>query len=160
MKPVSNKSTYIPGRVYQKIVRLIPIACVDLVVENHRGEVLLLRRKNEPAKNEWWFPGGRIHFMETRKEAALRKLKEECGLQGKIAQEVGTFDIIIKSNAHAPSHAVTTVFQILVKRDKVKVDRQSFDYKWLLPPGCLELSKSGFVRRTIRKIYASHDLSK
>lgn len=37
-------------------------------------------RENQPEQGKWWFPGGRIHFGESRLDAARRKVKEECGL--------------------------------------------------------------------------------
>ena len=40
--------------LYQQIVQVIPIACVDLVVVDDVGQVLLAKRTNEPAIGEWW----------------------------------------------------------------------------------------------------------
>jgi colanic acid biosynthesis protein WcaH len=50
----------IPVDEYQKIVEQIPIVCVDAVIMNRKGQYLLVRRKNEPLKGEFWLPGGRI----------------------------------------------------------------------------------------------------
>ena len=63
--------------IYQQIVKVMPISCVDLVVVDDYGQVLLARRTNEPAKGEWWFLGGRVHFLENRVDAAVRRLREE-----------------------------------------------------------------------------------
>ncbi len=157
MKKKEIKIKLIPDKIYRRITRLVPIACVDLIVTNNKGEILLLRRKNEPAKNEWWFPGGRVHFMETRKDAALRKLKEECGLRGKIEKEIGTYDLVPESGSHQRLHAITTAFQIHANGIHVKIDSQSADYKWLLPDECLKIAKHKFVRTILRKIYDRHD---
>jgi len=81
---------YIEEELYDKIKSVMPIPCVDLVVINNQEEVLMLKRENEPAKGLWWFPGGRVHHNETRADAALRKLKEECGLKGLSCDEIGT----------------------------------------------------------------------
>ena len=70
----------VPEPLYQQIWPIMPIACVDVVAHDGDGRVLLLCRAEEPAKGQWWFPGGRVHHMETRADAAARKLKEECSL--------------------------------------------------------------------------------
>ena len=47
-----------------------------------RGETLLLvKRANEPAKDQWAFPGGRVERGEKLELAARRELKEETGME-------------------------------------------------------------------------------
>ncbi|NOY78708.1 MAG: NUDIX hydrolase [Calditrichaeota bacterium] len=48
------------------------------------GRLVLIRRKNEPFAGKWAIPSGFIEYGETPEEAALRELKEETGLSGKI----------------------------------------------------------------------------
>lgn len=43
-------------------------------------EVLLVKRKKQPAKGLWSLPGGSLEFGETLKEAACREVLEETGL--------------------------------------------------------------------------------
>ena len=83
----------IPDDIYSLIVRSMPISCVDLLVEDQEGKVLLVKRAYEPAKGQWWFPGGRIHYQELRHKAAKRKLKEECGLIAEDFTEIGTYEV-------------------------------------------------------------------
>lgn len=71
---------FIPEELYKKILELAPIACVDIVVRSPQG-ILLVKRTNEPANGQWWFPGGRIFKHETFRVAAARKLKEEIDLE-------------------------------------------------------------------------------
>ena len=78
-KPVERRGL-IPGEFYRRILAIMPIVCVDLMVIDVDGRLLLLRRRDEPAKGHWWFPGGRVHLGETRADTASRKLTEECGL--------------------------------------------------------------------------------
>jgi len=53
---MSNK---ISNELYDQILENIPICCVDIIV-SHNGKVLLIHRKEEPAKDKWWVVGGRI----------------------------------------------------------------------------------------------------
>lgn len=71
-----------------------PAVTVDNVVFAFDGKhlnTLLIRRKNEPFKGHWAFPGGFIEEHETLQEAALRELKEETGLVPLKTAEVGEF---------------------------------------------------------------------
>jgi len=52
---------------------------VDAVVI-HSGHVLLIRRRNEPGKGLWAFPGGFVNRRENLQQAVLRELEEETGL--------------------------------------------------------------------------------
>ncbi len=71
----------ITEELYRQFCRSMPLACVDLIVVDTDRRVLLLLRKNDPARGHWWFPGGRVLYLETRQQAALRKLRD-TGLFG------------------------------------------------------------------------------
>lgn len=61
-----------------------PAVTVDSIIflkDTNRLKVLLIKRKNEPFKNCWAFPGGFIDIDEDIKDAAKRELEEECGLK-------------------------------------------------------------------------------
>jgi ADP-ribose pyrophosphatase YjhB (NUDIX family) len=122
----------VPEELYSRIVQVMPIPCVDLLVTDREGRVLLIKRKHEPAAGQWWFPGGRVHFGETRAAAAVRKLKEECGLHAAFAEELGTYDVILDASAAGyMSHGITTLFQIRVEnRTPVELDDQSIAFDW------------------------------
>jgi colanic acid biosynthesis protein WcaH len=122
---------WIRDELYDAIRTSMPIPCVDLVVLNKKKQVLLLKRKNDPAKGTWWFPGGRINFLESRSDAAIRKLREECGLSGEVVAERGTFDIILPLKNHGFSHAITTLFEIKVQDiERLNIDKQSEVFSW------------------------------
>src|ERR1035438_7612472 len=76
----NEESDFIPSKLYNQIMKLIPIVSVEAVIMIGNA-LLFLRRKNEPAKGEWWFPGGRIKKGESLEQALCREIKEETGLQ-------------------------------------------------------------------------------
>ncbi len=69
---------------------LIPVPAVGVVCL--RGEaVLLIRRGTAPRLGEWSLPGGRIEPGERARDAALRELREETGIEARI---LGLVDVV------------------------------------------------------------------
>ncbi len=57
------------------------------VIQNHQGEVLILRRRSE---GTWVLPKGRVEPGEDLRQTALREVEEETGLSEiKIIREIG-----------------------------------------------------------------------
>jgi 8-oxo-dGTP diphosphatase len=56
------------------------IRCVGGLAYDARGRLLLIRRRNDPGSGQWSLPGGRVEPGETDKEAVVRELSEETGL--------------------------------------------------------------------------------
>lgn len=57
--------------------RILPIVVACITSKNH---ILLLRRFNEPFKNQWSLPGGKIDYGEFIDQAAIREIEEETGI--------------------------------------------------------------------------------
>ena len=129
---------FIPEKIYQEIIDYMPICCIDLVVkcENY---FLLVKRAQEPCKNKWWLPGGRVLFNETLEQAARRKLKEEVNIRmikkikflgvGEFRRKKGRFN--------KPVHTIASVYLVQVdkkEKDNVKIDRTSAEYRWFDKP--------------------------
>jgi 8-oxo-dGTP diphosphatase len=68
-----------------------PLPSAAALVRNKKGDVLLVKRGVEPGKGKWALPSGFIEIDETPEKACLRELKEETGLQGKIARLIGVY---------------------------------------------------------------------
>ena len=90
-------SKKIPLGLYKKFVSLMPICCVDIVFKAKK-KVYLFKRAYEPAKNGWWFVGGRILKGEKLRDAARRKVNEEIGVDAKIASMIGVYETFLKAN--------------------------------------------------------------
>ena len=61
-----------------------PLPVAASVVLNERREVLLVKRKREPYQGAWCLPMGFAELGETVREAALRELREEAGIDGAV----------------------------------------------------------------------------
>jgi bifunctional NMN adenylyltransferase/nudix hydrolase len=99
---------------------------VDAVVIQS-GNVLMVRRKSEPGKGLWAFPGGFLNPATDKslQDAMIRELKEETGIKVPIPvligsiQEVRVFDAIGRSSR---GRTITHAFQIILN-----------DGEWNLP---------------------------
>ena len=74
-----------------------PVAAVGVICL--RGdEVLLIRRGQPPRQGEWSLPGGRVEPGETLREAALRELREETGVEARLGPLVDVVDGIFPAS--------------------------------------------------------------
>jgi ADP-ribose pyrophosphatase YjhB (NUDIX family) len=144
---------WISEALYSQILQVMPIPCVDLMVVDDAGKVLLLLRKNEPAADQWFFPGGRVQFGEQRRDAAKRKLEEECGLVSTQFQEIGTFDILFNDAPKPRIHSITTLFKVRVGSGHgVRLDHQSREACWLTAREWLERELHPFIRESLAEM--------
>ena len=65
----------------------VPAACVVLVDDHQR--LLLVKRRVAPKQGMWCLPGGFVECGETPEQAAIRELREETGLKGRINTLIG-----------------------------------------------------------------------
>ncbi len=122
----------IPDALYKKIHKTMIVVCVDLVVK-HGKEFLLVKRKNDPLKGEWFLPGGRVYKGEGLRAAALRKLKEEVGLRGRVRKLLGAGEQFVKDGYYpkVSAHVVSFIFLVDTKSKKsVQLDSQSEAFAW------------------------------
>lgn len=71
---------FTPREEYLHVIKHTQLVSVDLIILDQENNVLLGLRENEPAKNTWFVPGGRIFKNENLKEALERVSQKELGL--------------------------------------------------------------------------------
>ena len=124
----------IPVDTYERIIEVLPILCVDILVKNSQGEYLIVKRANEPKKGRWWVIGGRVLKGETLEEAAVRKTKEELGIDVKGPCPVGYFEALFQRHPFGLAeryHAVSIVFSTTIQETQViTLDTQSSEWKY------------------------------
>lgn len=126
----------IPLALYRKIVGLMPICCVDAVLKSG-NKVFLFKRAYEPAKNKWWLIGGRISKGESLKDAAIRKVKEEAGIDVKILKMIGVYETFFPisrfdvDGRKRGTHTISVCFAVEPKKKnfKLRLNEEYIGYK-------------------------------
>lgn len=57
-----------------------PRPCNAVILENRKGEILLVKRKFDPFAGMWDLPGGFINPGETAEDSVVREIREELGV--------------------------------------------------------------------------------
>lgn len=70
----------LPAEVFAAVVANAPLISIDLIIEDAQGRILLGLRKNPPAKDYWFVPGGRVRKGEKLDHAFIRLMQEETGV--------------------------------------------------------------------------------
>jgi colanic acid biosynthesis protein WcaH len=115
--PVEEKP--ISPSEWRAIVENVPLVSVDLIVE-HDGGILLGKRENEPAKGEWFVPGGTVLKNEARTEAVHRVAEEELGEPVVIDECFGTYEHFYDTSEIEgvdSKHYVATAYRCYLEHD-------------------------------------------
>jgi colanic acid biosynthesis protein WcaH len=156
----TSDGKYLTPAEYKKAIDLLPIIAIDFLLtpdpEGGNSWVLLGRRKNSPAKNFWFTPGGRIRKGESIPVAMKRIFRDEFGisLTEDIADKpnlVGLFDHFYDEGpleANLPSHYVDILYSISLKvspRDFLKkielYNSQHHEWAWVSSSICGQRNK-------------------
>lgn len=73
-------SPLLPASQFAAACEALPLVSIDLVLTDEAGRLLLGLRRNAPARDWWFTPGGRIRKNEPLAEARQRIAAEELGL--------------------------------------------------------------------------------
>ena len=71
-------SDFIPEEDYAKIIKLLPLFCIDFLIKCG-SNYLFIKRAEQPLKDVYWVIGGRLRFKETIDQFARRVQTREIG---------------------------------------------------------------------------------
>lgn len=121
---------------YKKIIKSMPILCIDVIIINPQKKYLLVKRKNEPLKSEYWIPGGRIFHYENINNGIDRILHNEVNIIANDLKKffIGVYQDFFNENSFESNtkyHTISIVFQINIdNKFQIKLDNQSENYIW------------------------------
>jgi colanic acid biosynthesis protein WcaH len=125
----------IPQSLYNQILENMPIACVDIAVVSS-GKILLVLRKDAPARGQWWLPGGRVLKGEKMRDTARRKAIEEIGIDCHVGPIIHTAETIFPDGPGGiPVHSINSCFLLYpveaTAANDVNLDDHHADCQWV-----------------------------
>ena len=109
--------------------------CIVYNIEDETLKILLIKRKNEPYKDFWAFPGGFVNIDESAEVSAIRELKEETGLEVTKIEQLKAYST---PDRDPRERVITIVFIAESKIKDVKGGDDAKEAEWFditnLPP--------------------------
>jgi colanic acid biosynthesis protein WcaH len=136
-----TNSAKLDDEIFSTVVKNTPLVSIDLVIESKEGEVLLGRRKNEPARDYWFAYGGRILKDERMADAIQRITQTE--LRRALVQEdgifLGVYEHLYDENYFEDdsfgTHYVVLAYKFTLSEElSVIPDSQHHDHRWWTVP--------------------------
>ncbi|RVT46924.1 NUDIX domain-containing protein [Rheinheimera sediminis] len=122
---------------FKQVVKTAPLFSIDLVVLNEKHEMLVGLRKNEPASDFWFVPGGRTYKGETIVEAFRRITAAELGrsFERESSVMLGIYDHFYENSCFDESvstHYINAPHFMLVNSKELKLPLvQHHNYRWV-----------------------------
>ncbi|HKP32776.1 MAG TPA: NUDIX domain-containing protein, partial [Chitinophagaceae bacterium] len=92
-------------------------------------KLLLVKRKNEPAKNKWALPGGFVHKSEEFIEIAKKKLVEETGVRDIYLEQLNGYAL---TGISGTRQVASFAFFALIRYDALEQSEDSsHDCQWI-----------------------------
>lgn len=123
-----------------------PLPVAAAIVVNRKRELLLVKRGHEPYRGLWCLPIGFAESGERVRDAALRELREETGLEGEI---VSLVDVSTVDDAYYGDMAVIT-YEVRRTGGKLMAGDDAADARYVpihdLPPLAWEANRAAVDR--------------
>lgn len=107
-----------------------PLVGVGAVIV-HQGRVLLVRRGTEPLRGRWSIPGGLIEVGEMLREAVVREVREETGLEVEPLELVELLDRIHREGERVRYHYVIADYLCRVTGGALKAASDAEEVRWV-----------------------------
>ena len=125
-------------------------------INKNKIEYLLLKRKLH--WKGWEFPKGAINFLETKKRAVKRELREETGLN---ALKIKKFNFFGKYNydriySDRPKFIGQTfsLYSVQVEKRRVILDKYEHSgYKWVKFPGVIKMLTWNNQKKALKLVH-------
>jgi len=134
----------------------LPLATVGALAVGPKQQVLLIR--THKWLGSWGVPGGKIHYGESLRHALLREFREETGLELFDIHWGPVQEAVLSREFHKPAHFILLNFVARSASEKVVLNQEAQEYRWLPPREALTLPLNTPTRRLLH-YYLEHGFS-
>ncbi len=118
--------------------------------------VLLIQRGREPRLGEWTVPGGAVELGESLRDAAIREIREECGIEIRLGQVMDAFDIVSKDQAgRVKYHYIVVDFAASYAGGDLRAGGDVMDARWVSVEELERFSLDEMTRREIKRVLSN-----
>jgi 8-oxo-dGTP diphosphatase len=117
-------------RIMQREFPLTPLMCVGAVIVDE-GQVLLVRRGNEPMKGHWTLPGGLLELGESLSDGVMREVREESGLIVEVLELIELVDRIHRESERVRYHYVIVDYLCRVAGGQLQAASDADAVRWV-----------------------------
>ena len=106
--------------------------CAVGAIVLEKGEMVLVRRDREPALGLWSLPGGKVEWGETLREAVVREVHEEAGIDIDVEGVAGFLERIIPDDdGEVRYHFLIVDFWARPRSRDLKAGDDVSDARWV-----------------------------
>lgn len=132
------------------------VPSVNVVVENDRGQFLLIRRSDN---DNYALPGGAIDLGESMTQAAVREVKEETGIDCDVTGLVGIYSDPKHVILYTSNNEVRQEFSIVLTARKIAGEptpsSESTEVVWVRASETADLAMDRSMRRRLAHYLAA-----
>ncbi|MBN1781395.1 NUDIX hydrolase [bacterium] len=128
-----------------------PIIAVSATIFSQQRNILLVKRANPPARNQWALPGGVIRLGESPEQAVRREVMEECGLDI-VPRDVNTISshVVQDEQGEIRYHYIVVNYCCDPASGEPRSGSDALEVTWADPSGLGDLTLAGGVLDAVR----------
>lgn len=109
-----------------------PHPCNAVIIENEKGEILLVKRKSDPYEGTWDLPGGFMNPNESAEESVIREIEEELRIKPKGFRYLGSYADRYPYKG-VNYHTLCFVYAVKIESIPLQASDDIDDYKYFTP---------------------------
>lgn len=130
-----------------------PILGVGAVIIRDE-KILLVKRRYEPKANYWSLPGGLVELGEEVRQAVIREVSEECGIEIEPTKIIDVIDFIERDELESVRyHYVLIDFEAVYKSGVLTPASDVIDVRWFSKNELENLELPEITKRFLKKHY-------